>query len=47
MAAEIKKANAKWVEKMKFIGTGHSGRSIVMDVPSVYSGRRWQCCYPW
>ena len=38
MAAEIKKANAKWVEKMKFIGTGHSGRSIVMDVPSTAGG---------
>jgi len=38
MTAEIKKANVKWVEKMKFVGTGYSGHSIVMDTPSASGG---------
>ena len=38
MAAEIKKASVKWVENMKFVGTGHTGRSLVMDAPSKAGG---------
>ncbi|MCD6163702.1 MAG: OsmC family protein [candidate division Zixibacteria bacterium] len=38
MSAEIKTANIKWVEKMKFVGTGPSGRSIVMDTPESSGG---------
>lgn len=33
MSGEIKKAQVKWVENMKFVGTGSSGKSIVMDAP--------------
>lgn len=38
MATEIKKAQVKWVEGLKFVGTGHSGRSIVMDASSKVGG---------
>ena len=38
MAAEIKKANVKWVDKLKFVGTGPSGHSIVMDAPQISGG---------
>ena len=38
MAAEIKTAKIKWVENLKFIGTGHTGRSLIMDVPEKLGG---------
>lgn len=38
MAAEIKTAKVKWIERMKFIGTGHTGRSLIMDVPEKSGG---------
>jgi len=38
MPTEIKTANIKWVEKMKFVGTGPSGKSIVMDTPELSGG---------
>ena len=37
MSGEIKRTRVKWVENMKFVGTGNSGKSIVMDAP-VQSG---------
>jgi len=33
VSGEIKTAQVKWIEKMKFLGTGNSGKSIVMDAP--------------
>ena len=38
MTAEIKTAKIKWIEKMKFIGTGPSGQSLIMDVPEKSGG---------
>jgi len=38
VATEIKKAWIKWVEKIKFVGTGNSGRSLVMDAPEAAGG---------
>jgi putative redox protein len=38
MAAEIKTAKIKWIEKLKFIGTGHTGRSLIIDVPEKSGG---------
>ncbi|MCP4584042.1 MAG: OsmC family protein [candidate division Zixibacteria bacterium] len=38
MATEIKKAQIKWVEKLKFVGTGHGGRSLIMDAPEAAGG---------
>lgn len=38
MSAEIKKARVKWVEKLRFIGTGHGGHSLVMDAPRKAGG---------
>ena len=38
MAAEVKKARVKWVENMKFVGTGPSGNSMVMDTPPRVGG---------
>ena len=38
MAPEIKKARVKWAENLKFIGTGHSGKSLVMDAPEAAGG---------
>jgi putative redox protein len=34
----IKKASVQWVDKFKFVGTGHSKRSIVMDAPEAAGG---------
>lgn len=39
MAGEIKKANVKWIENLKFVGTGYSGKSIVMDAPDKSGGQ--------
>jgi len=36
--AEIKKARVKWVENLKFVGTGHSGKSVVMDAAEKAGG---------
>ena len=36
--AEIKRAKVRWVEKMKFVGTGPSGKSLVMDAPEKSGG---------
>jgi len=38
MAAEIKTAKVKWIEKMKFMGTGHTGRSLIMEAPDKSGG---------
>ncbi len=35
---EIKKARVKWVENMKFVGTGPSGKSLIMDAPEKSGG---------
>jgi putative redox protein len=38
MAEQIKRAQVKWVEKLKFIGTSNSGHSIVMDASADIGG---------
>ena len=38
MSGEIKRTRVKWVENMKFVGTGNSGKSIVMDAPAKSGG---------
>jgi putative redox protein len=38
VAAEIKKARVKWIEKKKFLGVGPSGKSLVMDAPEKSGG---------
>jgi putative redox protein len=38
VSGEIKRAQVKWVERMKFVGTGNSGKSIIMDAPVVSGG---------
>ena len=38
MAGEIKKARVKWIENMKFLGIGPSGKSMIMDAPEKSGG---------
>jgi len=38
MAAEIKTAKVKWIEKLKFVGIGYTGHSLIMDVPEKSGG---------
>lgn len=38
MANEIKQARVKWIENMKFLGVGPSGKSMIMDAPEKSGG---------
>ena len=38
MGIEIKRAQVKWVENLRFVGVSNSGRSIVMDGPAAVGG---------
>ena len=38
MNTSVKRAQVKWVDGLKFVGTDHGGHSIVMDTPVISGG---------